>query len=36
MKKGHWVAFALGIVAGIVFQPQVARIPLLNKLPTVL
>ncbi len=35
MKKGHWLAFGLGIVAGVVFAPQVAKIPLVNKLPTV-
>ncbi len=35
MKKGHWIAFGLGILAGVVFAPQVAKIPLVNKLPTV-
>jgi hypothetical protein len=35
MSKGHWIAFGLGIVAGVVFAPQVAKIPLVNKLPTV-
>lgn len=35
MKKGHWLAFGLGIVAGVVFAPQVAKIPFVNKLPTV-
>ena len=35
MKKGHWLAFAAGIVAGVIFAPQVAKIPLVNKLPTV-
>jgi hypothetical protein len=35
MKKGHWLAFGLGILAGVVFAPQVAKLPLVNKLPTV-
>lgn len=35
MRKGHWIAFGLGILAGVVFAPQVAKIPLVNKLPTV-
>lgn len=35
MKKGHWVAFALGIAAGIVFAPQISKIPGVSKLPQV-
>lgn len=35
MKRGHWLAFGLGIVAGIVFAPQIQKIPGVSKLPTV-
>jgi hypothetical protein len=35
MKKGHWIAFGLGILAGVVFQPQIAKLPGISKLPTV-
>ena len=35
MRKGHWLAFAAGIVAGIVFAPQLSKIPGVSKLPTV-
>jgi hypothetical protein len=35
MGKGHWLAFGLGIVAGVIFAPQIAKIPGVSKLPTV-
>jgi hypothetical protein len=35
MRKGHWLAFGLGIVAGIVFAPQIAKIPGVSRLPQV-
>ncbi len=29
-----WGGIALGIVVGIIFAPQISRLPLLDKLPT--
>lgn len=33
---GHvtWGGIALGVILGIIFAPQISRLPLLNKLPT--
>ncbi len=32
-EKAIW--FAIGVVAGIVFAPQISKLPLVNKLPQV-
>jgi len=29
-----WQAIALGVVIGIVLQPQIAKLPLVSKIPT--
>jgi hypothetical protein len=29
-----WGGVVVGVIAGIIFAPQVSRLPLLNKLPT--
>lgn len=34
MKKNHYVLIAV-FLAGVVLAPQVRKLPLLNKLPTV-
>jgi hypothetical protein len=33
--KITWQGVALGIVLGIVLAPQISKLPLVNKLPTV-
>ena len=33
MKKITWQGVAVGIVLGIVFAPQISKLPLVNKLP---
>jgi hypothetical protein len=33
--KITWQGVALGIVVGIVLAPQISKLPLVNKLPTV-
>lgn len=35
MTKQHMTWLAVGILVGVVFSPQVRRLPLLNKLPSV-
>lgn len=30
-----WQAIALGVVVGIVFAPQISKLPLVNKIPQV-
>lgn len=35
MNKITWQGVVLGVVIGIVLAPQISRIPLVNKLPTV-
>jgi hypothetical protein len=35
MNKITWQGVAVGIVLGIVLAPQIRRIPLANKIPTV-
>jgi hypothetical protein len=30
-----WQAITLGVVIGIVLAPQIAKLPLVNKIPTV-
>jgi hypothetical protein len=32
-EKALWLA--LGVIAGVVFAPQISKLPLLSKLPTV-
>lgn len=34
MDKSKLLWFGLGIVAGIVLQPQISKLPLVNKIPT--
>jgi hypothetical protein len=34
MDKIHWQGVVLGVVIGIVLAPQIAKIPLVNKLPS--
>lgn len=35
MSKITWQGVAAGVVLGIVLAPQIAKLPLINKLPTV-
>jgi hypothetical protein len=35
MKKEHLMWLGFGAVLGVVFAPQIRKLPLLNKLPTV-
>jgi len=35
MQNKHYVWMGLVFLAGVVFAPQVRRLPLLNKLPSV-
>lgn len=35
MSKITWQGVAVGIVLGIVLAPQISKLPLVNKLPTV-
>jgi hypothetical protein len=35
MKKEHMIWLAVGIVVGIVFAPQIRKIPGINKIPVV-
>lgn len=35
MDKKLFVGIAIGVVVGIVLGPQIAKIPLVNKIPTV-
>lgn len=34
MKKITWQGVAVGVVLGIVFAPQISKLPLVKKLPT--
>jgi hypothetical protein len=34
MSKITWQGIAVGIIAGIVLAPQIRRLPLVDKLPT--
>lgn len=34
MNKKTLMLVALGVIAGVVFAPQVQKLPLVNKLPT--
>jgi hypothetical protein len=34
MRKITWQGIAVGIIAGIVLAPQIRRLPLVDKLPT--
>lgn len=33
-KKVTWQGVAVGVILGIVFAPQIMKLPLLDKLPT--
>jgi hypothetical protein len=35
MGKITWQGIAVGVVIGIVLAPQISKLPLVNKLPTV-
>lgn len=35
MSTKHWVYWGLAVLAGVVFAPQIRKLPLLNKLPSV-
>lgn len=35
MDKKFWLTLAGGVVLGIVLQPQISKLPFVNKLPTV-
>ena len=35
MDKKFWLTLAAGVIVGVVFAPQVQKIPLVNKLPQV-
>jgi hypothetical protein len=35
MSKISWQGVALGILIGIVLAPQISKLPLVNKLPSV-
>jgi hypothetical protein len=35
MDKIHWQGVVLGIIIGVIAAPQIAKLPLVNKLPTV-
>jgi hypothetical protein len=35
MSKITWQGVVLGVVIGIVLAPQLAKVPLLNKIPSV-
>lgn len=35
MSKITWQGVALGVVVGIVLAPQISKLPLVSKLPTV-
>ena len=35
MNKKELLWLAVGIIAGIVFAPQVSKLPLINKIPSV-
>lgn len=34
MSKKTVIPFVIGMVAGIVFAPQITKLPLVNKIPT--
>lgn len=35
MDKKFWLTLAAGVLAGVVFAPQVKKLPLVSKLPQV-
>jgi len=35
MSKITWQGVALGVILGIIFAPQVSKLPLVNKIPQV-
>jgi hypothetical protein len=35
MTKQHMMWLGIGVLVGIVFSPQIRKLPLVNKIPTV-
>ena len=35
MRKVTWQGVAVGVILGIVLAPQISKLPLVNKIPTV-